>query len=92
MGPYRVDFGMSSGTESGKMSKKVYIAFASDADERSFFAVIKQKYDLATNKNLDELYCSKYTCWDLNEYFPNATPTPYTISILDNKKVDTSEF
>lgn len=92
MVPYRVRFGMSSGTASGQMAKAVYFKFASDADKRSFFAVIKQKYDLATNKDFDELYCSKYTCWELSEYFLNATPTPYTVSILDNKKVDTSEF
>lgn len=97
MGPYGVSFGDTSGTASGRITTKVVFVIPEAADYRAFDALIKQKYDLATNENFGKLYCSKYTCWKLNYYLSGrsgagATPTPYTVSILDNKKVDTSEF
>lgn len=97
MGPVSVDFGETSGTASGRITTKVVFVIPEVADYRAFIALIKQKYDLATNKDFDRFYCSRYTCWKLNYYLSGrkgvgATPTPYTVSILDNKKVDTSMF
>lgn len=89
---HRVYFDESSGTASGRIAKEVIFFIPKAADSRAFNALIKQKYNLATNKNFDELHCSKYTCWKLRSNRADATPTPYTVSILDNKKVDTSQF
>lgn len=97
MGPYRVGFGKSSGTSSGKMTQRIFFVFANEADKRAFDALIQQKYDVFTDEKSNKLFCSEYTCWDVGKYpttlpIAIAYPSPHSLSILDGKKVDASEF
>jgi len=81
----------NSGTKTGFMTTNIDFRIPDNSQYRAFEAAIKKKYEL----NVDEsektnvpLYCSKYTCWNGS----TATPTAYTISLLDKVAVNSSEF
>jgi hypothetical protein len=70
--------------------------FGNKAHTRAFKAAIAGKYALTRDG-----YCSKYTCWDLEvrgkrgpreEEWVSASPTPYTISLLDRVRINTSDL
>ena len=86
-----VDLEKNSGTKSGWMTSDVIFRIDDVSQSRAFEAAIKEKYEI----NVDEsektnvpVYCSKYTCWNGSK----ATPTAYTISLLDKVAVNSSEF
>lgn len=88
----RVEFGANSGTKSKTMTKSVEFSFFDDSQSRAFKASLSQKYDFQTSG-----YCSKFTCWNLGEDINSsgsikATPTPYTVSLLDKVKINSSDL
>ena len=83
MNPDIVQFRENTRTPSGFMTSIVGFAIPDSSQWRAFTAAIEGKYEYNGIK-----YCSRYTCWQ--GLF--ATPTPYTISILDNVRTDSSEF
>jgi len=99
-----VVLGKNSGTKSGWMTSTVNFRIDDISQSRAFSEAIKQKYDINIDEterihklkgqpaNQSPVYCSKYTCWDLGTSDQRATPTLYTISILDKVKVNSSEF
>ena len=86
-----VSFASNSGTSSKMMTRDFYIDFWEDSQSRAFKAALAEKYSYTT-----EGYCSKYTCWDLKEVDSEGgiivTPTPYTVSLLDQVKIDPSDL
>jgi hypothetical protein len=84
----------NTGTPSGMMTEYVVFKINDISKARAFWAAIKSKYPQVLGEDSNETYCSKYTCWhNYNGYQEvnfNARPTPYTISILDNVKIDAS--
>lgn len=90
--PIWVRFGSNSGTTSNWMTTQVNFRFFDDSQSRALKASLAEKYDYTTDG-----YCSKYTCWDIQELLNfagdiEAKPTPYTISLLDQVKIDTSDL
>lgn len=87
----QVSFSDNSGTDSGTMTKIISFSFFDDSQSRAFKAALAQKYKYTTDG-----YCSKYTCWnlhDVDESGPiSASPTPYTVSLLDQVRVNTSDL
>ena len=89
--PVRVMLSANSGTTSGTMTSSVDFDFPDASQGRAFKSAIAQKYKLTPSG-----YCSKYTCWNLGDMNETgsitAKPTPYTVSILDNVKIDKSDI
>lgn len=89
--PHIIEFGRNTGTESKTMTTEVHFNFFEDSQSRALKSTIAQKYASTTSG-----YCSKFTCWDLDGVNRAgriiARPTPYTVSILDNVKVDKSDI
>jgi hypothetical protein len=90
--PSSVFFAQNTGTNSNTMTRSVTFGFLGvDSKSRAFKSAIAQKYPLTTSG-----YCSKFTCWDLGDVDEpgdiTANPTPYTVSILDNVKIDKSDI
>jgi len=90
--PTYVGFGSNSGTVSKTMTGVVSFDFFDASQNRAFKAALVKKYTYTTDG-----YCSRYTCWDLERNIDTdgsitATPTPYTISLLDQVKIDTSDL
>jgi len=90
--PEEVHFGSNSGTTSKTMTTQVEFSFFDNSQSRAVKATIAEKYTSTTDG-----YCSKYTCWDLGDDIDTAgdieaTPTPYTVSLLDQVKIDASDF
>ena len=81
----------NSGTDSKTMTSYVHFMFFDDSQSRAFKAALAQKYNFTTDG-----YCSQYTCWDLNNVDESgsieATPTPYTVSLLDQVQLNTSDL
>lgn len=91
--PTQASITKSTRTPSGTMTRNVIFTIQDDAQERAFMAALKEKYEenqefvsIGEYSGTSTKYCSKYTCWNGT----SAYPTPYTISILDNVKVDES--
>ena len=87
-----VKFSSNSGTNSKTMTREIEFTFFDDSQSRAFKAALAQKYTYTT-----EGYCSTFTCWDLGEDIDisgsiKATPTPYTISLLDQVQLNTSDL
>lgn len=89
--PNEVNFSENTGTQSKWMTSAATFGFLGDSKSRAFKSAIAQKYAFTTSG-----YCSKFTCWDLGDVDKagsiTAKPTPYTVSILDNVKVDKSDI
>jgi len=85
-----IDSNKISGRES---TKEVDIVIPDPASRRAFQASIRNKYELATESDSPK-YCSKYSCFEFHDgmIYDSITPTPYTISILDAIKVDSTQF
>ena len=93
LSPEEVYLGASSGTASGKMTGKVEFAIKDESQYRAFVAAIKDKYDAVSEGQVETHYCSRYTCWTFDrDRIARANPTPYSISILDKVKIDSSKF
>lgn len=90
--PHIVGLSSNSGTASGKMTVSVEFRIKDKSQFRAFVAAIKDKYNPVSEGHDETLYCSRYTCWKFELESIYATPTPYTISILDKVKIDPSEF
>ena len=92
--PQAVSLSANSGTSSGGMTSSVEFVIKDKSQFRAFVAAIKDKYDAVSDDYYqgETLYCSRYTCWrfELDTIF--ATPTPYTVSILDKVRIDSSKF
>jgi hypothetical protein len=89
---YSVTFGSNSGTSSKTMTTQARFSFFDNSQSRAFKAALAKRYTYSTDS-----YCSKYTCWDLGDDIDKAgsitaTPTPYTVSLLDQVKIDTSDL
>ena len=91
LSPTFVRFVENTGTESKTMSRTVGFGFLNASQSRAFKSAIAQKYVLTTSG-----YCSKFTCWNLGDVNQHsaitAKPTPYTVSILDNVKINKSDI
>ena len=76
--------------ENELMTEYVEFSIPSNAQARAFKAAIKGKYSLTIDKG----NCSKYSCFNFGTYRNGFSikPTDYTISILDNVGVDSSNF
>ncbi len=89
--PSAVYFDQNKSTSSKTMTRWVTFSFIDDSQSRAFKSAIARKYQLATPQ-----YCSRYTCYELGTIHEassiHAKPTPYTVSILDNVKVDDSDI
>jgi hypothetical protein len=74
-------------------TREVELVIPDPASRRAFHASIRKKYSLVTDSDSTK-YCSKYTCFELNDgiIYDSATPTPYVISILDAVNLDPSKF
>lgn len=88
---WMVEFSANSGTESKTMTSRVYFSFFDDSQSRAFKAALSQKYNYTSDG-----YCSTYTCWHLGDVDKSggirATPTPYTVSLLDQVQLNTSDL
>ena len=92
LSPDYVEFGSNSGTSSKSMATMVSFRFFDDSQSRAVKATIAKKYP-----GTSDGHCSKYTCWNLGDDIAKAggitaRPTPYTVSLLDQVTVDTSDF
>ena len=90
--PQAVNLSANSGTSSGLMTSSVEFVIKDESQFRAFVAAIKDKYDAVSDDQSETLYCSNYTCWRFEYDTIFATPTPYTVSILDRVKIDSSKF
>ena len=100
--PVEVRFSENTGTESKTMTETVKFIFYDDSSGRAFKSAIAQKYlqieyDGGPYTAPTSQYCSNFTCWhwfdDAHRYTRiYATPSQYTVSILDNVKVDKSDI
>ena len=81
----------NSGTESKTMTSSVNFSFFDDSQSRAFKASLSQKYNYTSDG-----YCSTYTCWNLDDVDVSgdisASPTPYTVSLLDQVQLNTSDL
>jgi len=86
-----VFFDSNSGTDSKTMTTLVEFDFFEDSQSRAFKSALAEKYSYTTDG-----YCSRYTCWDLSDVDKAgriaAKPTPYTVSLLDQVKIDASDL
>jgi len=91
LSPFDVFFRSNSGTDSKTMTSKVFFSFFDDSQSRAVKAALAQKYNFTTDG-----HCSQYTCWDLGDVnksgYIEATPTPYSVSLLDQVQLDTSDL
>jgi len=86
----RVYFAENSGTQTGRMTRKVDISFFNESEGRAFRSALAQKYPLQTMG-----HCSKYTCYVFDYQLIRritAEPTPYTISLLDKVQLNKSDL
>ena len=94
--PIFVYFGSNSGTSSKTMAISVRFDFFDNSQSRAFKAALAQKYEYSLDEDMNQRYCSRFTCWglsDVNKSSPiKAYPTPYTVSLLDQVKLDTSDL
>ena len=86
-----VSFSPNSGTESKTMTSSVSLEFFDNSQSRAFKAALSQKYNYTSDG-----YCSTYTCWDLGNVDASgkiyASPTPYTVSLLDQVQLKASDL
>lgn len=69
-------------------TKKIGLFVPSEKQGRAFGAAFTKKYNTTLNGDV----CSKYTCINDPGRYNFVEPTPYTISILDQVKIDTSDL
>ena len=69
-------------------TKKITLVVLSEKQGRAFGAAFTKKYNTPLNGDV----CSKYTCINNPGRYNLVEPTPYTISLLDQVKVDSSEL
>jgi len=93
LNPGLVKFGDNAGTKSKTMTTDVYFSFFNVSQHRAVKATLAEKYP-----GTSDGHCSKYTCWVLenarwwSDSHIIARPTPYTVSLLDQVKIDASDF
>ncbi|QNI89927.1 hypothetical protein SynROS8604_03319 [Synechococcus sp. ROS8604] len=99
MNPDSVQFRENARSPSGYMASSVDFAIPDPSQRRAFLEAIREKYEMIEGDTVYHVsppytytkYCSKYTCWSFLAGIW-AKPTPYTISILDNVRTNSSEF
>lgn len=96
LNPEEVKFGSNSGTSSKSMATEVRFSFFDDSQSRAFKAALAQKYEYSLDEDMNQRYCSRFTCWGLSDVNKSSSivayPTPYTVSLLDQVKLDTSDL
>jgi len=89
----RVEFAPNSGVKSKSMTRRIRFDFFDDSQSRGLKSALAKKYKYNARH---DAFCSKYTCWSLTGIDKpgsiNARPTPYTISILDQVRINTSDL
>lgn len=95
-------FMKSSASSSGRILKELEMGYADSSTERSIVRYIKNNFaysfsrtsDLGAKANSQTVYCSDFSCftiWD-DGYLRKISPSDYTLSIIDNYKIDSSLF
>ncbi len=96
LNPRSVKFGSNSGTSSKSMAIRVTFEFFDASQSRAFKAALAQKYEYSLDEDMNQRYCSRFTCWELSDVNKSSSivayPTPYTVSLLDQVKLDTSDL
>ena len=96
-------FMRSSASPSGWILRELEMSYADSSTERSIVRYIKNNfaysfsrtYALGVNADSQTVYCNDFSCftiWDSSGNLYEISPSDYTLSILDNNKIDSSLF
>lgn len=94
----RLEFEKSSSYPGGTTLKELAFNYAEPSMARSSKRYIKNQFTYNFSKSMKTgasyVYCNKFSCfaiWD-DGGINSITPTEYTISIIDNKPIDSNMF